>query len=109
MVTSSLNLVDNHTEGIHKIKCQDCDCFIKCENIKDSSIKYKCLSCNKKYSNKIDEELNNRLKNTFKFSNNDLNKFILSLRKGVYPHEYTDEWGKFTEALFPEKAEFYGH
>ena len=35
--------------------------------------------------------------NTFKFSNNDINKFILLLRKGVYPYECMDEWKKFNE------------
>ena len=30
--------------------------------------------------------------NTYKFCNNDINKFILLLRKGVYPHEYMDSW-----------------
>ena len=28
METSLSNLVDNLTEGIRKIKCNDCDCFI---------------------------------------------------------------------------------
>ena len=28
-------------------------------------MKYRCLSCNKEYSNKIDEELTIRFKNTF--------------------------------------------
>ena len=28
---------------------------------------------------------------------NDLDKFILLLRKGVYPYEYIDEWDKFNE------------
>ena len=27
MATSLLNLVDNHTEEIHKIICKECDCF----------------------------------------------------------------------------------
>ena len=31
----------------------------------------------KGYSNKLDEKLNKQFKNTFKFSNNDINKFIL--------------------------------
>ena len=74
-MTSSLsNLVDNLTEGIHKIKRKDC--FLEYESVKDDLIKYKCLSCNKDYSNKIDEELKKRFKNTFKFSNNDINKLI---------------------------------
>ena len=69
-------------------------------------IKYKCLSCNKNYSNKIDEKLKKRFKNTFKFSNNDTNKFILLLRKVVYPYEYMDQWGKFNETTLPEKEKF---
>ena len=77
------------------------------ESVKDNLIKYKCLSCNKDYSNKLEEKLKKRLKNTFKFSKNDVNKFILLLRKGVYPHEYMDELEKFNEATFPEKGEFY--
>ena len=89
MATSLSNLVDNVTEGIHKIKCKDCDCFLEYESVKDNSINYKCLSCNKDYSNKIDEE--KRFKNTFKFSKNDINKFILLLRKRIYPYEYMDE------------------
>ena len=36
----------------------------------------------------MDEELKKRLKSTFKFSNNDINKFIASLRKGVFLYEY---------------------
>ena len=41
------------------------------------------------------------------FSNNDVNKFILLLRKGVYPCEYMDDWEKFNETTLHEKEEFY--
>ena len=77
MATSLSNLADILTEGIHKIKYKDCDCFLEYESVKKNSIMYKCTSCNKDYSNKIDEELKKRFKNTFKFSNNDINKVIL--------------------------------
>ena len=82
------SLVENLAEGIHKVKCKDCDCFLEYESVKDNLVKYKCLSCNKDYSNKLDEndeKLKKRFKNTFKFPDNDINKFILLLRKGVYP------------------------
>ena len=82
MASSLSNLINNLAEGIHKIECKDCDCFLEYESIKDNLIKYKCLSCNKNYSSKLDEELKIRFKNTFRFSNNDINKFILLLRKG---------------------------
>ena len=90
MASSLSNLVDNLTERIRKIKCKYCDCFLEYESVKDNLIKYKCLSCNKDYSNKLDEKLKKIFKNTFTFSNNDINKLILLLRKGVYPYEYMD-------------------
>ena len=58
----------------------------------DNLIKYKCLSCNKDYLNKLDEKFKNKFKNTFKFSYNDINRFILLLGKAVYPYEYMDNW-----------------
>ena len=68
--------------------------------------KYKGLSCNNNYSNKIDEKLKKRFKNTFEISNNDLNKFILFLRKVVYPYEFMEDWENFNEAKLPEKKSF---
>ena len=86
MATSLSNLVDNLTEGIYKFKCKHYDCFLKYEIVRHNSIKYEWFSCNKNYSNKIDEELKKILKNTFKLSNNAMNKFILLLRKVVKKH-----------------------
>ena len=82
------------------------DCFLEYENAKKNSVKYKCLSCNKDNSNKIDEELKKRTKNTSKFSNDGINNFILLLRKVVYPYEYMDNWEKLNETTLPEKEEF---
>ena len=70
MAISLSDIVDNLIEGIQKIMCKDCDCFLEYESVKDNSTKYKHLSCSKYYSNKIYEELKKRLKNTFTFSNN---------------------------------------
>ena len=61
------NLIDNPAEGIHKIKCIYCDCFLEYESVKDNLIKYECLSCNKVYSNKLDEKLKKQSKNIFNF------------------------------------------
>ena len=49
MASSLSNLVDNFSEGDHKVKCKDCDCFLEYESVKDNLIKYKCLLCNKDY------------------------------------------------------------
>ena len=72
-------------------------------------IKYKCLSSTKDYSTKLDEKLKKRFKNTSKFYDNNINKFILLLRKDVYPNEFMDEWGNFNETTLPEKEKFYSN
>ena len=40
---------------------------------------------------------------TTKFSSNDNNKFILLLRKGVYPYEYMVDSEKFNETTLPRR------
>ena len=45
--------------------------------------------------------------NTYRFCIGDLNKFILFLRKGVYPYEYMDTWEKCDETPLPDKKGFY--
>ena len=57
MATSLSNLVDELAEEMHKSKCKDFACFLENESVKENFIKYKCLSCNKDYSNKIDDKL----------------------------------------------------
>ena len=41
--------------------------------------------------------------NTYKFCNNDINTFILSLRRGFYRYEYMNIWERFGEASLPDK------
>ena len=81
MAASLSNLVDNLTAGIHKVKRNDRDYILEYGSVINNSIKYKCTSCNKDSSSKIHEESKNRFKNVFQFSNNDINKFILLLKK----------------------------
>ena len=101
--TSLSNLVDNLTKRIHKIKCKECNYFFEYERVNNDFIENKCLSCDKDYSIKINEKLKDRFKNTFKLSNDDINKFILLLRKGVYLYQYINDWEKFNEITLPEK------
>ena len=44
--------------------------------------------------------------NTYQLSNNDLNKFALLLRKGVYPYEFMVNWKRFKE-LVPLEEDYY--
>ena len=70
LTASSLS---NLIEGICKVECKHCDSFLEYESAKDNLIKYKCLSSNKYYLNKLDEKIKKRFQNTFKFSDNDMN------------------------------------
>ena len=47
--------------------------------------------------------------NIYEFCYKDLEKFILLLRKGVYPYEYMDSWGRFNETSLPNKEAFYSN
>ena len=44
--------------------------------------------------------------NVYQFSNEDINNFVLLLRKGVYPYEYMDSWKRFDETSLPDKKSF---
>ena len=88
-----------------KLNVKDCDCFLEYESVKGNLIKH--ISCNKIYSNKLDEQLEKQFKNIFKFSNNNINKFNLLLRKGDYLYEYMDDWEKFNKTSLPKKEDFY--
>ena len=48
-----------------------------------------------------------RFYNTYLLSENDINKFKLLLRKGVYPYECMDSWKRFNETELPSKDKFY--
>ena len=56
---------------------------------------FKCIACEKEYEKEFNNELIERFANTYKLCDNDLDKYIMLLRKGIYPYEYIDEWDKF--------------
>ena len=69
---------------------------------------YKCLKCNT-ITYKPIQPLINKFSNTYRLSNNNNEKFILSLRKGVYLYEYMDYWDKFNETNPSLKDKFYSN
>ena len=109
MSSSLSKLVDNLSEGIHNNKCLDCNSCLDCIKIKNEKLLLKCFNCNNYYKKKFNKDLIKKLKNTYSFCNNDLNKFILLLRKGVYPYEYMDSWEKFNEKSLPSKEDFHSN
>ena len=118
MASSLSKLVDNLSEGIHNNKCSDCVSnldFIK-TTAGPSSLEHKneklileCYNCKQRYKKNLIKELIKRFASTYSFCNNDVNKFILLLRKGVYPCEYMDNWERFNETSFPSKESFYSN
>ena len=110
MATSLSKLVDNLTEGIHNNKCLDCNsCLDYVRITKNEKLLLKCFNCDIYHKKKFNKELIKKFKNMYSFCNNDINKFILLLRKGVYPNEYMDSWEKFNETSLPIKEDFYRH
>ena len=59
------------------------------------------MCCNKIFHHQFDERLKKRFFNTYKFANNDKNKFILLLQKRVYAYQYMDNWEKFNKTSLP--------
>ena len=108
MSSSLSKLVDNFSEGIHNNKCLDCNsCLDYVRITKNEKLVLKCFNCDSCYKKKFNKDLLKKFKNTYSFCNSDLNKFILLLRKGVYPYEYMDSWEKFNETSLPSKEDFY--
>ena len=120
MSSSLSKLVDNLSEGIHNNKCSDCKSNLDYVRItKNKKLLLKYFICNIYYKKKFNNDLIKKFKNTYRFCNNDttgstaeasslepINKFVLLLRKGVYPYEYMDTWERFNEKLLPSKKDF---
>ena len=109
MSTSLSKLVDNLSEGFHNNKCVNCKCCLDYMRTKNEKLIFKCFNCKQNYEKDFITELIKRFANTYKFCNKNLNKFILLLRKGVYPYECMDNWERFDETSLPNKESFYSN
>ena len=92
MWTSLSELVDNMSGDFNSIECKSCTENNRCEQCK-----------------KLIEGLIKNFPSVYQFCNGNLNKFVLLLRKGVFPYEYMDSWGKFDENTLPPKEAFYSN
>ena len=107
MSTSLSKLVDNLSEGLHNNRYADCKSSPDYMITKDEKLIFRCFTCKKNHEKDFNNELIKRFANTYNFCDNDLNKFILLLRKGVYPYKYMDNWERFDETSLPDKESFY--
>ena len=73
----------------------------------DDQLIFRCFECKKNYQKDFNKDLINRFGNTYEFCNKDINRFILLLRKGIYPYEYIDSWERFDETSFLDKVASY--
>ena len=102
-------LIDNLSEGIHNNKFDDCESCLDYIRTKNEKQIFKWFNCKQYYEKDFDKELIKRFASTYEFCNKDLNKFILLLRKGVYPYEYMDNWERFNEMSLRNKESFYSN
>ena len=107
MSTSLSKLVYNLSEGLHNNRCADCKSCLDYMTAKDEKLIFRLFTCKKNYEKDFNKELIKRFANTYNFCDNDLNKFILLLRKGVYSYEYMDNWERFDETSLPDIESFY--
>ena len=80
MPTFLSELVDKMSGNCNSIECKSGTESNRCEECK-----------------KIIEGFIKKFPSIYQFCNGDLNKFILLLRKDVYPYECRDIWQKFDE------------
>ena len=103
MATSLSKLVDNLTDNIHNDKCNKCKSILCFVNAVNEKLIFTCIDYEKEYEKEFNKESVERFANTYKFCDNDLNKFLILLRKGVYPYEYMDEWDKLMKKYYQVK------
>ena len=101
MSNSLSSLVDNLSKGLHNKEWRNCNSCLKY-----IYFIYKCIDCNKNYKLHFNKYLVNWFASTYKFCNKDINKFILLLRKAVYPYKYMNNWERRNETVFPNKEVF---
>ena len=92
MLISLPELVDNMSRNFISIECKSCTENNTCEECRN-----------------LIEVLIKKFPSIYQFCNGDLNKFVLLLRKGVYPYEYMDSWEKFDETTLPPKEAFHSN
>ena len=91
MPDSLSNLADNMSGIFNSIKCKSCIEKIKINSeccftgLKNERLNYKCKECKKEFKRPTNK-LKEKFPGIYQFCNGDLNKFVLLLRKGVYPY-----------------------
>ena len=107
MSTSLSSLVYNLSDGFHCYICIDCNSSLDSMITRYDQLIFRYFESKKNCQKDFNKDLINRFANTYEFSNKDINRFILLLRKGIYPYEYIDSWERFDETSLSDKEAFY--
>ena len=107
MLTSLSKLVKYLSRRLHSDKCTDCKSKLDYMSVKDNQLIFQCLECKKNYKKDFNKELITRFANTHEFCNANINKFVLLLRKYIYPYEHMNSRERFHETSLPDKKAFY--
>ena len=65
-----------------------------------------CRSCRFKKGQHL-QKLTKKFPSTYRLCDKNVNKFVLLLKKGIYPDEYMDSMDKFNETTLPSIEKFY--
>ena len=102
-VSTSLSELVDITSGIfNSIECKSCIEKIKINSeccfagLKNNRLIYKYKECNEEWKRPLNKLIEN-FPSIYQFCNGNLNKFVMLLRKVVFPYEYMNSWQKFDE------------
>ena len=102
--------LDTHVINLSEL--QSCNCSDKSkQHIRinyDDNIYTRCKSCTKRSKQSI-QSLIEKFPNTYQLTNGDIKKFILLLKKGVYPYEYMNNYDKFNDTELSAIDKFYSN
>ena len=104
-----MDSLDNHVNNLsvlYNCRCHDKSAQVIKIKYSDKNIYTRCKTClNRKKQSII--SLISKFSNTYQLAQGNLVKFILLLKRGVYPYKYMDNWEKFNETVLPSIDKFY--
>ena len=109
-MAGSLDTHVNNLSELYNCDCKDDD--EKEQNIKikfsEKSIHSRCKTSRKRFKQPI-QLSKDKFSNTYSIYDNNINKFILLLRKGIYSYEHIYSYEKFNEQQLPSTVKFYSN